>query len=115
MPYVARGADGRIVAIAAEATAGIPEPIAADEPELLEFLGGISEEVAGDFARSDLAFIRVVEDLIDTLIHKNLLRFTDLPEAARQKLQERRSLRHSMGALNLLGDAGGVDEPEIKL
>lgn len=115
MPYVARGADGRIVAIAAEATAGISELIAGDAPELLHFLGRISEEVANDFARSDLALIRVVEDLIDTLIEKNLLRFTDLPEAAREKLAERRSLRHSMNALNLLGDGGGGSEPEIRL
>lgn len=55
-------------------------------------------------AESDQALIRVVEDLVDTLIAKDLLRFTDLPEAAQAKLLERRSLRHSVNALNLLQD-----------
>lgn len=55
-------------------------------------------------AESDQALIRVVEDLIDTLIGKDLLRFTDLPEAAQAKLLERRNLRRSVNALNLLQD-----------
>lgn len=55
-------------------------------------------------AESDQTLIRVVEDLVDTLIAKDLLRFTDLPEAAQAKLLERRSLRRSVNALNLLQD-----------
>lgn len=55
-------------------------------------------------AESDQALIRVVEDLVDTLIAKDLLRFTDLPEAAQAKLLERRNLRRSVNALNLLQD-----------
>lgn len=55
-------------------------------------------------AESDQALIRVVEDLVDTLIAKDLLRFTDLPVAAQAKLLDRRSLRHSVNALNLLQD-----------
>lgn len=55
-------------------------------------------------AESDQALIRVVEDLIDTLVAKDLLHFTDLPEAAQAKLLERRSLRRSVNALNLLQD-----------
>lgn len=58
----------------------------------------------GKLAESDQALIRVVEDLIDTLIRKDLLHFTDLPEAAQAKLLERRTLRRSVSALNLLRD-----------
>jgi hypothetical protein len=58
----------------------------------------------GKLAESDQALIRVVEDLVDTLIGKDLLRFTDLPEAAQAKLLERRNLRRSVNALNLLDD-----------
>lgn len=60
--------------------------------------------VLGKIAESDQALIRVVEDLIDTLIRKDLLHFTDLPEAAQAKLLERRSLRRSVNALSLLKD-----------
>jgi len=38
------------------------------------------------------------------LIEKNLMRFTDLPDAAQKKLLERQSLRQSLTALKLLGD-----------
>lgn len=58
----------------------------------------------GKLAESDQTLIRVVEDLVDTLIRKDLLRFTDLPEAAQAKLLERRTLRRSVSALNLLRD-----------
>jgi hypothetical protein len=68
-----------------------------------------NEEMGADVSRerlaeSDQALIRVVEDLIDTLVAKDLLHFTDLPEAAQAKLLERRSLRRSVNALNLLQD-----------
>lgn len=55
-------------------------------------------------AESDQALIRVVEDLVDTLIGKGLVQFTDLPEAAQAKLLARRNLRRSVNALNLLQD-----------
>jgi hypothetical protein len=58
----------------------------------------------GKLAESDQALIRVVEDVVDTLIRKDLLHFTDLPEAAQAKLLERRVLRRSANALNLLQD-----------
>lgn len=113
MPYVARDGDGRIVAVAEEAAIAAAEAIDADAPELAEFLARLVPEAANDIARTDLGLIRVVEDLIDTLIDKNLIRFTDLPEAAQHKLVQRRSLRHSLNSLNLLG--GEQAGPEIKL
>ncbi len=55
-------------------------------------------------AESDQALVRVIEDLVDTLIGKDVLHFTDLPEAAQAKLLERRHLRRSVNALNLIED-----------
>jgi hypothetical protein len=55
-------------------------------------------------AESDQSLVRVLEDLIDTLIGKNLIQFTDLPDPAQAKLLERRTLRHSVNALNLIED-----------
>jgi len=52
-------------------------------------------------AGSDQGMVRVLEDLIETLIGKNLIRFTDLPEAAQAKLLERRTLRRSVNALSI--------------
>jgi hypothetical protein len=115
MPYVARDADGRIVALAAQATEAIAEAIDAGTPELQAYLAQIAPETAGDLARTDLGLIRVVEDLIETLMDKNVLRFTDLPEAAQHKLMQRRSLRRSMNTLSLLGGADNPAPPVIKL
>ena len=63
-----------------------------------------NHEVLGRLAESDQGMVRVVEDLVDLLINKDLIRFTDLPDAAQKKLLERRKLRRSVDALNLLDD-----------
>jgi hypothetical protein len=111
MPFVSRDAEGRISAVAAEPTAAANEAIDAEAPELQAFLMRLSPSGSNDLARTDLGLIRVVEDLIETLMDKNVLRFTDLPEAAQQKLVARRSLRKSLDSLSLFGDA----PPMIKL
>ena len=47
-------------------------------------------------AQSDLGIVRIVEDLVDLLIERDLIRFTDLPEHAQKKLLERKSLRTAL-------------------
>lgn len=59
-------------------------------------------EALDRLASSDQALIRVLEDLIETLVSRNVIHFTDLPEAAQTKLLERRSLRRSLNGLQLL-------------
>ena len=51
--------------------------------------------------KSDLAFIRVLEDLIDVLIKKNIVTITDFPEPVIKKLLERQSIRN-----RILGSSG---------
>ena len=79
-----------------------------ESAELHTFLQGLrgegSLEVLDKLAGSDQAIIRVLEDLVDTLISQNLIHFTDLPDAAQAKLLERRSLRSSVNALHLFRD-----------
>ena len=45
---------------------------------------------------SDVSIIRVIEDLIDVLVKKNVIMLTDLPEEARDKLKERKKVRKKM-------------------
>ena len=114
MPYVQRDSTGRIAAISAEKTAAMSEWIESDAPELKAYLAQMAgsthtPEVASALSESDQALIRVVDDLVNVLVVKKLMRFTDLPEAAQKKLIERRSLRQSLTALKLLGaDAQGL-------
>lgn len=106
MFYVIRNADGAIQAVARQALPA-SEPVDERDPELMLFLnGGVSPP---GFDAADAEFVRVLEDLIDTLISKNVIRHTDLPPAAQQKLVKRKGLRNRMqGALNLLGGDGQV-------
>ena len=80
-----------------------PEEIAFDAPELLAFVERLTD--SGDvFETSDLKLIRVIEDVIDLLIAKNVICITELPPPVQTKLMERRSLRQSLNALTLFGD-----------
>ncbi len=47
-------------------------------------------------SQSDTSLVRVLEDLIDVLITRSVIQFTDLPEAAQAKLLERRETRASL-------------------
>jgi hypothetical protein len=57
------------------------------------------------FARLDADFVRVIEDVIDTLIARNVITITDLPDQAQAKLFARKSFRERTGrnALDLFG------------
>ncbi|MGY9061052.1 MAG: hypothetical protein ACKVG1_01940, partial [Rhodospirillales bacterium] len=52
-----------------------------------------SANISDEWVQSDWASSRVVENLVDVLIEKNLNMFMDLPNGAQQKLMERRGLR----------------------
>ena len=49
--------------------------------------------------------MRVLEDVVQLLIDKGVILFTDLPESAQEKMLYRQRLRSKMGGnLNLIGD-----------
>lgn len=104
MPYVARDETGQVVAVSLIGDGAHPEFLREDAPELAAFARGLSGP--GSLADSDLGLVRVLEDLIDVLIEKDLIRFTDLPMPAQNKLMHRRGLRHALGGLVLLDDDG---------
>lgn len=98
--FVARDKQGSVTSVALVLDAVHTEAVPADSPELAAF-GQLLQGETAKFLASDLALVRVLEDLIEVLIEKDVLRFTDLPEAAQHKLMERKSLR----GLNLLEDS----------
>lgn len=80
------------------------EEIPITSPELIDFMRNAGMEQS-TLQQSDMRLVRVLEDLIDLLIDRDVIRFTDLPLPAQEKLMERRSMRQSLGALDLLGGA----------
>jgi hypothetical protein len=103
MPYVKRDEQGRIIAVNLEPADDLME-LPSGSPELLEFMRRMGLE-QNTLEQSDMRLVRVLEDLIDLLIARDVIRFTDLPLPAQEKLMERRSMRQSLGALDLLGGA----------
>jgi hypothetical protein len=79
-----------------EAVNGAWEPVATDDPEVVDFLRDTAPSEADGLSQSDTAMARVLEDLIDTLIERGLIQFTDLPAAAQAKLLDRRQKRASL-------------------
>ncbi|CAG0959927.1 hypothetical protein MTYP_00670 [Methylophilaceae bacterium] len=91
MPYVMRNTDGAICAVSTEPQEGW-EWVAQNEKEYIQFLE-VRLPGHDPFRESDIQLARVLEDLINVLIDQDVIRFTDLPEAARKRLLERQSMR----------------------
>jgi hypothetical protein len=107
MPYVKRDGRQQIIALLKTPEPGGDEFLPATSPEVAHFLGNPPAEQL--FQELDVDLIRVLEDLVDTLINKNILIITDLPEQARQKLMARKGLRSKLkNSVNLLDDGGGL-------
>lgn len=102
MIYVQRGADGAIETISRHALPGA-EMLEERHPEVQRFLTGNKPQT--ELSAMDVDFVRVIEDVIDTLIQNKVIKLTDLPAAAQKKLNARKGARSKLsGALNLLGD-----------
>ena len=99
MPYVRRDASGLVESLHRSADAS-GEFLSDDHADVLAFIGGPHAEPQ-TFDRLDADFVRVIEDLIDTLIVKNLVNITDLPEQAQAKLFARKSFRERVSKSSL--------------
>ena len=130
MPYIRRDAEGNISGLVEtpdgpdtqeasindpevmaflfkdERARGIPEGCNLHAPQCLEVIFGL-QDARKAMLDSDLGMGRVVEDLVDLLIHKNVIRFTDLPDAAQKKLLARAEARADLAEHSPL--VGGED------
>jgi len=98
MFYAERDQDGTIIAIRRDPGGDNVDSQPLSEQETEEFL-------ASEFGRdsyemllraADQKMIRVLDDLIDVLVRKNIIMLTDLPDEARQKLGSRQDVRRRM-------------------
>lgn len=112
MIYATRDAQGRVVSLHRDPLPG-SEGLPHTHPDVMQFLG--TEQEQRQFASLDAGLVRVIEDLIDALIRRNVLCITDLPMEAQLKLFDRKHFREGLGnhALNLFdtgqpGRAEGV-------
>jgi len=107
MLYVERDTKGGIVAIRSGGEQGPErEPVSLLDEEVLTFLksSGEIELHAQLLMHSDASMVRVLEDLIDLLIAKKVILFTELPAVAQAKIQNRKQLRAKIGDDHLMVD-----------
>lgn len=91
MPYVHRNARGEIESLHRSPTLDAVEYLPQTSDEVQRFLG--REDSADAYQRLDADTVRVLEDLLEVLMAKGLLRITDLPAAAQAKFFARKELR----------------------
>jgi len=108
MPYVSRNEQGVIVQLLDAPLGANSEWLELGHADIEYFLqeGGVQGgSNQTDLASSDNDMARVVEDLIDLLMKKQVLVFTELPDAVQVKLNARRRLRDNANEVsNLIGD-----------
>ena len=104
MPFVKRNDSGDIVAVSQYQDEVYTEELDQNDPALRKFILDMTKDQSL-MTQSDLDFVRVVEDLVDLLVQKNYILFTELPEKAQEKMQARQALRGKMASrLDLLDD-----------
>lgn len=103
MFYVQRDAQGQLVRVEAAAYAEATGTLPADDHEVQAwFANEAVEHSLNQLRHSDIEMIRVLDDLIQVLAIKGILRITDLPPAAQAKLMDRTQARVALGGLSQL-------------
>lgn len=110
MHYVLRDNKGQIIALSAKPfRVGVEEKLSSNHAEVKEFLeqGEPNAATKVFLSQSDGDLSRILEDLIDLLIDKNMILFTELPRQAQQKLLYRKRARAALSS-----EASLLDEQE---
>ncbi|SEN64678.1 hypothetical protein SAMN04487857_1302 [Pseudomonas sp. ok272] len=103
MFYVQRDAQGVLMRVEAAAYAEATETLPADHHEIQAWYANeVMETSLKQLKQSDLEMIRVLDDLIQVLTSKGVIRVTDLPPAAQAKLMDRNQAREALGGLSHL-------------
>lgn len=105
MPFVRTDTAGNVISLHREPTAEATERVAVNDPRVSAFLGREIAGPDGEFLSLDLDLIRVLEDLVDVLIERNVITFTDLPPAAQEKIFRRRTKREKRADGGILVDS----------
>ncbi|WP_067515766.1 hypothetical protein [Endozoicomonas ascidiicola] len=96
MIYVLRDENNEISAISEKPLSEQWHSIDTEDEGLKQFLKRNPDAGNQLMETSDIEFIRVLEDVIDLLIDKEVIQFTEFPDAVQRKLLNRRRYRESL-------------------
>lgn len=101
MPYVVRDENGCIISVLTQPSKDGERWDGSDE-DIDEIFSAedAAKQLQEVLVASDLSFVRVLEDLIGVLLDKGVLMLTDLPEAAQQKVLQRKEIRDYISRLS---------------
>lgn len=104
MPYVIKNSTGKIVALYESQQEVNAEWLEEGSEAVQNFKHEMSvhAHAKSEMALSDLDLIRVIEDLTELLIKKQVIAYTELPIFAQQKLGTRQKMRNDMVSLKSL-------------
>jgi hypothetical protein len=76
------------------------------DPEIWEFLNDNDDEdsLRTSLNLSDLGLIRTIEDLINLLIAKKIISFTELPVEAQERIKQRQRFRKKLSSNTVIVD-----------
>ncbi len=106
MPYVTRNNKGEIVTIHQNKNDENAQWLEQNDSEITVFINNTvsPNKVKKALTGSDNEMARVIEDLVDLLMEKQIFVYTELPEAVQAKLNVRKQLRQDMSSLENLID-----------
>jgi hypothetical protein len=99
--FCRRDAAGKIVELTAKSLSASQfsdehwQTVSVDNEQVKQFIANDTDH-ANLLSQTDVGLARVLEDVIDVLITRGLIQFTDLPQAAQDKLLERRQSRANL-------------------
>jgi hypothetical protein len=101
MPYLQRDSNGVIASLRHQSDDLHNEFLAPTHPEIIRFLTSSKEQqdtakAKETLSESDQDFARATEDVINLLIKKNIILFTDLPAEVQAKMAGREKLRSNL-------------------
>lgn len=108
MVYIERNEQNKIISLSLNSNLG-HEAISEASSELIEFIKSSPNEkelTSLILNRLDLDMVRVIEDVLDIMIDRNLMLFTDLPEPVQNKLIFKRKIRNLSGEKSILEEEG---------
>lgn len=115
MLYAKVNEEGKIQDVATEQSDDYKLLVAPDEPAVAAILEKKFSSTTADtqemLSNSDSDMLRIIEDLIDLLTEKRLIRFTELPIPAQKKLLSRKWVRNVHNGFDdtLIADEEGID------
>ena len=108
MAYVLKNAQNKIIAISDTEKFG--ENWIQMDDTAKEYIAYLDAQLtkSNPFRESDINLARVLEDLIDLLIDRDIIHFSDFPQAAQKRLLDRQTMRKQTQLSNLLDDSNGI-------